>query len=103
MIEIMKDTVGMRFFHIKPRVIGCRTVIFGIPIQTGKRMRTTGMVVNNIKKNSHTRFVAFIDKSLIHMIGTVSLVQSKIETRIVSPAVIAIELLHRHQLNSIET
>lgn len=66
-------------------------------------------ILNYLKKwrtnlrATHTRFVAFIDKSLIHMIGTVSLVQSKIETRIVSPAVIAIELLHRHQLNGIET
>lgn len=60
------------------------------------------MVVDHIKKDSHTRFVAFIDESLIHAVRTVSLVQSEIETRIVSPTVVSVELLHRHQLDGIE-
>ena len=96
MVEVVEYIESMTGFNIEPWVILSSSVIFRIPIQTGKSVATCSMVVNNIKEYCDATLVAFVNKSLVHLRSTVGFIKCKIEGWIVPPTVIAFKLLYGH-------
>ena len=102
-IEIVEDAIRMRSIDVEVRIV-CRSLVFAaIPIQFSKRMTACSMVVDNIEDDRHTGLVTGINKLFITVLCSIRLVHSKIEAWIVTPAVVTVKFLHRHQFDSIDT
>ena len=91
----------MRSILIEPWVV-CRGLIV-VPIHGCIWMSTCRMIICHIKKNSYSILVTCIDKVLIVLTCSISLIQSEICMRAITPAVISVKLLNRHKLNCIHT
>ena len=98
MVEIVEHTCRMRCIYIKPWIVRGSLIVFAIPIKFCKRMCSCSMIEHNIKNNCHVTFMTFVYKHLVHVFSTVCLIKGKIETWIISPAVVPVEFLYRHQL-----
>ena len=100
-VEIVEYTIRMGSLNIEVRII-FRSLVT-IPIQLGKRIVPGGVIIDHIENDSHTRFMASVNKLLIHGFCTISLVHRKEEARIIPPTVVSIKLLHRHQFDGIDS
>ena len=60
------------------------------------------MIQNDIEQNGYATVVALIDERFEHFRSAVSFVQSQEESRIVSPAIIAVKLVYGHEFNGID-
>ena len=60
------------------------------------------MVEHHIHDDSHTAFVALVDKLLDLRLRTVSTVRSEIVVRRIAPVVVSVELADRHELDSVD-
>ena len=101
MIKIMEHAIRMRSIHIKPWVVFRCLIICPFPVEFSKWHASRGMIIYNIKNHSQSSGMTFINKPLIHIFCPIRFIQSKIETRIVSPTVIPIKFLYRHKFNGI--
>src|SRR5690554_7236385 len=96
--------LGIRILHVVvlvvPGIIGSGFSVFKIHLKQGRL--AVRMIQNNVHNHHHAAFVTGINKGFIIVLGTVSLVGGKKERRIIAPAVVALELIKRHQLNGID-
>ena len=61
------------------------------------------MVVHYVQNHGDAFFMTSIDKVLVILLGAVCLVHGKEIARVVSPTVITVKFLSRHQFNCIDT
>src|SRR5690554_1181904 len=95
--------LSIRILHVVvlvvPGIMGSGFSVFKIHLKQGRL--AVRMIQNNVHNHHYAAFVTGINKGFIIVFGTVSLVGGKKERRIIAPAVVALELIKRHQLNGI--
>ncbi|MPM53696.1 hypothetical protein SDC9_100465 [bioreactor metagenome] len=101
MVEVMKYAERMWCIHVEVRVVCSGFIVFCIPPHFGKGIGAGGVIIHHVEDYGDAAFVTLIDKLFIHQVGAVCLVEGEIECRIIAPAVVPVELLYRHQFNSV--
>ena len=79
----------MRSVNIEERVGGKRLVGRSIPVHFAPWVVAGSVVEHNIDNHSKAALVALVDEEFVVVGSTVSLVGSEVETRVVTPRVIA--------------
>ena len=103
MVPVMVDTPLMRCIDVEPRVVGCGLVCSAVPIHRSIRMCSGCMIIHDVENDSYAVLVACVDESLIVLALSICLVHSKICMCTISPAVVSVELLDRHELDGIHS
>ena len=102
MVEVLEDAVRMRGVCVEVGIVSRGLVLCAVPIQAGKRHVAGGMVVYYIENDGHAFAVAGVNEVFIHFWGAIRLIEGEEETRVVSPAVVPVKLLNRHQLDGVD-
>ena len=102
MVEVLEDAVRMRVVCVEVGIVSRGLVLCAVPIQAGKRHVAGGMVVYYIENDGHAFAVAGVNEVFIHFWGAIRLIEGEEETRVVSPAVVPVKLLNRHQLDGVD-
>ncbi len=66
-------------------------------------MRPCRLIIDDVRNDSQPARMTLVNKVLVHGACSVRLVEGKIGTGIISPAVIAVKLLEWHQLHRIDS
>ena len=82
--------------HVEPRVVGQHGPVF--PVHRDERIGLVGVVVHHVQDHGNPTGVARIHKGFQIVLGSVRLVHREVECGVVSPAVVSVELVHRHEL-----
>ena len=103
MVPLMVYIVRMGRSDKEPWVAFRNIVCRVIPVESRIRMCSGRMIVYHIEEYGHASLVAGIDECLVIITGSIDLVHGEICMGSISPAVIAVELLHRHKLNHVHS
>ena len=101
MIPIEKPSFWIRGNSIEPRIVIGRLEVIFIPVKLEEGVRVIRMVQYNVKQYGNASIVALVDESLKRCFCAIGFVQGQEESGVVSPTVIAVELIHRHEFNRI--
>ena len=101
-VPVVEHAVGVGGCDVEPRVVRCGTVAGSVPIELGHGVCTGGVVVYHIEEHCDATAVTLVDELLVHLACAVGLVHGKVGAGVVAPAVVAVELLHRHQLDGVD-
>ena len=66
-------------------------------------MHAVRLVENHIEYDGNSFGVTFVDEFLVILRRAVSLVNGKIEVRVISPGYVAIEFVYREEFDSVHT
>jgi hypothetical protein len=99
MVEIVKHAVWMGCGYIKPGV--CRGGCTSLPVHLCERMLRCCVIKHDVEYNRHSALMCFVDKSFVIVFGSIGFIRGKVETGIVSPAVVPVEFLNGHKLDGI--
>ena len=102
-VPVMVYTPLMRGIHIEPRVVRRRLVVGSVPIHRCIWMHACRMIIYNVKDYGHAPLVAGVYERLIVRAGAIRLVHSEVRMSTIAPAVVSVELLHRHQFDGIDS
>ena len=82
--------------HVEPGVVGQHGPVF--PVHGDEWVGLVRMVVHHVQDHRDATGVASVHEGLQVVFGPVSLVHREVERGVVSPAVVAVEFIHRHEL-----
>ena len=102
-VPLMVHIVWMRRGREEPWIAFGDIVHAVIPVEGCIWMHTGSMIVDNIEEDGHSSLMAGIDECLVVVPRSIYLVHSEICVSSVSPAVVTIEFLHRHELDDIHS
>ena len=101
-VPVVEHAVGMWGCDVEPWIVPCGAVVGSVPIELGHGVCTRGVVVYHIEEHGDATAVTFVDELLVHLACAVCLVHGEVGAGVVAPAVVAVELLHRHQLDGVD-
>ena len=103
-IPVLIDVIGVRSGNVEPWVEAelCLGSAGASPrIEFIHRVETGSVVEYHIQNNGNTAFVALIDEGFELFGRAVSLIQREVVVGRVTPVVVAVKFVHRHQFNGI--
>ena len=99
-VPILIDIISVRRINIEPWIM---LEFIAIRIEFVHWVKTSCMVKYHIKNHCYTTFVALINKNLELLRSTIRFVKREIVIRRITPVEVAVKLLNRHKLNSVDT
>ena len=84
---------------VEPWIVRQHGPIF--PVHRDERVGLVGVVVDHVQDDGDAALVARVHQRLEVVLGSVGLVHGEVERRVVAPAVVAVELIDRHELQGL--
>ena len=94
-IPIVEPRGAVRCACVEPRIVGENRPVF--PVHGDEGVGLVCMVVHHVQNHGNPTLVAGVHQGLEVVFGAIGLVDGEVKRGIVSPTVVAIELVDRHQ------
>ena len=100
-VEIVADVVRVGSHAVEPRAVSSGPT--AVRIHLVHRVLAKGVVQHHVEHHGHAAPMGFVDEGLEAVFGAVILVEGQVKARVVAPTIIALKLVHRHQLDAVYT
>ena len=101
MVVVVAWTEGVACRFVEPRVVR-RDASIPVQVEPGQRVGAIAVVGDDVEDDRNAPVVALVHQFFQLLFRAVKLVDRKTVSRVVTPAQVALELAHRHELDGVE-
>ena len=99
MVKVVAHVEGVRGGAVEPRTVGGRVAVVEIHLHHG--VLAAGVVQHHVEHHGDAAAVGLVDEGLEGVLGSVVFIECEVKARIVAPAIVALKLVHRHELDAV--